>query len=78
MQSGNFLKKIKFYGVNFDSGICISMQYIYVKECMNSQPSFILCVKMGMNGPLYREICLIPIPEITVLHAFVPEIHQNM
>ena len=28
--------------VNFDSGICISMEKIHVKECMTPQPSFIL------------------------------------
>ena len=33
MKSGKYFEKDNIYGVNFDSGICISIQYIYVKEC---------------------------------------------
>ena len=33
-------------GVNFDSEICISMEYIHVKECMTPQPSFILQISI--------------------------------
>ena len=65
MKSGKYFEKDNIYGVNFDSGICISMQYIYLKECMipptkfyTSNPNF--CVKTGINGPLYREIRLMP------------------
>ena len=42
MKSGKYFEKNNIYGVNFDSGICISMQYIYLKECTTPQPSFIL------------------------------------
>ena len=35
MKSGKYFEKDCIYGVNFNSGICISMQYIYVK---NVQP----------------------------------------
>ena len=61
MKSGEYFEKADIYGVNFDSGLCISMEYIHVKECI-PQPSFIpqisiFCVKMGINGPLYYEIC---------------------
>ena len=43
MKSGKYFEKKKnIYGVNFDSGICISMKYIYLKECVTPQPSFIL------------------------------------
>ena len=33
MKSSKYFEKYNIYEVNFDSGICISMQYIYVKEC---------------------------------------------
>ena len=42
MESSKYFEKYNIYGVNFDSGICISMRYIYVKECTTPQPSFIL------------------------------------
>ena len=42
MKSGKYFEKDNIYRVNFDSGICISMQYIYLKECTTPQPSFIL------------------------------------
>ena len=54
----NILKKItfmSFYGVNFDSGIHISMEYIHVKEYdpptkfYTSNLNF--CVKTGISGP---------------------------
>ena len=61
----NILKKIALMivnEVNFDSGICISMEKIHVKECMTPTKFYTsnlnFCVKMGINGPLYREICL--------------------
>ena len=34
MKSGEYFENDNIYGVNFDSGICISMEYIHVKECM--------------------------------------------
>ena len=34
MKSGEYFEKDNIYGVNFDSGICISMEYIHVKEYM--------------------------------------------
>ena len=33
MKRAEYFEKDNIYGVNFDSGIWISMQYIYVKEC---------------------------------------------
>ena len=42
MKRDEYFEKDNIYGVNFVSGICISMQYIYVKECMTPPPSFIL------------------------------------
>ena len=42
MQSSKYFEKHNIYGVNFDSEICILMQYIYAKECTTQQPSFIL------------------------------------
>ena len=32
MKSGEYFEKDNIYGVNFDSRICISMEYIHVKE----------------------------------------------
>ena len=32
MKSGEYFEKANIYGVNFDSGICISIEYIHVKE----------------------------------------------
>ena len=62
MKSSKYFEKYNIYGVNFDSGIGIFMQYIYVKECMTPPTKFYtsnlsLCVKTGINGPLYCEIC---------------------
>ena len=34
MKSGEYFEKANICDVNFDSGICISMQYIHVKEYM--------------------------------------------
>ena len=63
MKSGKYFEKDNIYGVNFDSGICISMQFTYLKEYTTPTKFYTsnlnFCVKMGMNGPLYREICLI-------------------
>ena len=42
MKKGKYFEKDNIYGVNFDSGMCISMQYVYVKEFRISHPSFIL------------------------------------
>ena len=46
MKNGEYFEKkitfMSFYGVNFDSGIRISMEYIHVKEYIIPQPSFIL------------------------------------
>ena len=63
MKSGEYFENDNIYGVNFDSGICISMENIHVKECMTPPTNFYtsnvnFCVKMGINGPLYHEICL--------------------
>ena len=46
MKSGEYFEKDNIYGVNFDSGICISMEYIHVKEYMTPQPSFILQISI--------------------------------
>ena len=56
MKSGNFFKKITFMEVNFDSGICISMQYLCQRmydlptKFYTSNLNFY--VKMGISGPL--------------------------
>ena len=42
MKSGEYFERENIYAVNFDSGICISMQYFYVTECTTPQPNFIL------------------------------------
>ena len=39
MKKGKYFEKDNINGVNFDSGICISMLYIYVEEFMTPQPS---------------------------------------
>ena len=46
MKSGEYFENDKIYGVNFDSGICISMEYIHVKEYMTPQPYFILQISI--------------------------------
>ena len=46
MKSGEYFEKDNIYGVNFYSGICISMEYINVKEYMTPQPSFILQISI--------------------------------
>ena len=66
MKNGKYFEKNIIYGVNFDSEICISMQYIYVKECMTPPTKFYtsilnFCVKTRINGPLYCEICQISV-----------------
>ena len=52
MKSSKYFEKCNIYGVNFDSGIFISMQYIYVKECTTPPTKFYtsnlnFCVKTG-------------------------------
>ena len=42
MKSGEYFDKDSIYGVNFDPGVFISMEYIHVKEYYEPQPSFIL------------------------------------
>ena len=42
MKSGEYFENDNVYGANFDAGICISMEYISVKEYITLQPSFIL------------------------------------
>ena len=66
VKRGEYLRKYNIFEVNFDSGVCISMGCIHKKEYMTSHPSLILqtsifvqkSLKMGQNGPLYREICI--------------------
>ena len=41
-----FDDNINHNGVNFDSGICISIEQIHGKECMTPQPSFILQISI--------------------------------
>ena len=45
MKSGEYFEKANICGVNFDPGICISTEYIHVKEYM-TQPSFILQISI--------------------------------
>ena len=67
VKRGEYFRKYDIFEVDFDSGICISMGCIHKKEYMTSHPSFLLQIsifvqkslKMGQNGPLYREICQI-------------------
>ena len=62
---GEHIRKYNIFEVNFDSGVCISMGCIHKEKYMTSHSSFILqtsifkqkSLKMGQNGPLYREIC---------------------
>ena len=63
VKRGEYFRKCNIFEVDFDSGVCtVSIK----KEYMTSHPSFILqtsifvqkSLKMGQNGPLYREICL--------------------
>ena len=62
-----YFRKDNIFEVDFDSEVCISMGCIHKKKYMTSHPSFILqtsisvqkSLKMGQNGPLYREICQI-------------------
>ena len=62
MKSDKYFKKDNIYGVNFDSGSCISMQYIYLKEYTTPNQVYTsnlnFCVETRINGPLYHEICL--------------------
>ena len=62
MKGGEYFENDNIYVVNFDSGICIFMEYIHVKEWMTPikfyTSNFNFCVKIGINGPLYCEICL--------------------
>ena len=65
VKRGEYFRKYNIFEVDFDSKVCISMGCIHKKESMTSHPSFILqtssfvqkSLKMGQNGPLYREIC---------------------
>ena len=67
VKRGEYFRKYNIFEVDFDSEVCISMGCIHKKECMTSHPSFILqtsifvqkSLKMGQNGPLYLEICLL-------------------
>ena len=64
MKRGEYFRKYNIFEVDFDSEVCISMGCIHKKEYMTSHPSFILrtsifvqkSLKMGQNGPLYREV----------------------
>ena len=73
MKSSKKFFKYNIYGVNFDSEICISMHYVYVKECKTPTKFYtsdlIFCVKTGINGPLYREICRIRIALYVYIHS---------
>ena len=46
LENGEYFEKDNIYGVNFDSGICVSMEYIHVKEYMMLQPRFILQISI--------------------------------
>ena len=45
MKNGEYFENDNIYGVNFDTGICISTEYIHVKEWL-LQPSFILQISI--------------------------------
>ena len=65
VKRGEYFRKYNIFEVDFDSGVCISMGCIHKKRIHDFHPSFILqtsifvqkSLKMGQNGPLYREIC---------------------
>ena len=79
VKRGEYFRKYNIFEVDFDSRVCISMGCIHKKEYMTSHPSFrpILqtsifvqkSVKMGQNGPLYREICRIAIAKRRMIRA---------
>ena len=56
MKSGEYFETANIYGVNFDTGICISMEYVHVEEYMTPNQvlyfkSQFLC-KNGNKWPL--------------------------
>ena len=66
VKSEEYFTKYNIFEVDFDSGVCISMGCIHKKGIHDFPPKFYslnlnFCaksLKMGQNGPLYREICL--------------------
>ena len=47
LKSGEYFKKDSIYGVNFDSGIYISMEYIHVyKWIYDPKPNFLLQISI--------------------------------
>ena len=65
VKRGEYFRKYNIFEVDFDSGFEFPFDVSIKKEYMTSHPSFILqtsifvqkSLKMGQNGPLYREIC---------------------
>ena len=65
VKRGEYFRKYNIFEVDFDSGFVFPWDVSIKKEYMTSHPSFILqtsifvqkSLKMGQNGPLYREIC---------------------
>ena len=51
MKSGEYLEKANIYGANFDSGICISMEYIHVKVYMTPILQISILCKNGNKWP---------------------------
>ena len=78
VKRGEYFRKYNIFEVYFDPKVCISMGCIHKKESMTSHPSFILqtsifvqkSLKMGQNGPLYREICHNPIQGSCTLQRY--------
>ena len=62
-KSGEYFEKDNIYVVNFDPGICISVEYMHVKEYMTPTKFYTLYSKSkflcrnGNEWPLYHEIC---------------------
>ena len=67
VKRGEYFRKYNIFEVDFDCGFVFPWDVSIKKEYMTSHPNFILqtsifvqkSLKMGQNGPLYREICLI-------------------
>ena len=85
VKRGEYFRKYNIFEVDFDSKVCISMGCIHKKESMTSHPSFILQIsifvqkslKMGQNGPLYREICHMQILSVTTFRISFFEYYMD-
>ena len=66
VKRGEYFRKYNIFEVDFESGVYVSMGCIHEKRIHYFPPKFFLqtsifvqkSLKMGQNGPLYREICI--------------------